>query len=255
MKIKVVNNNIKSSFTEFLSVKETLKTTVLIENDPLFEKEVQNIRQRYGIDSDWLDQNKTLAEQANMYDSKWSDEKTEQFFAECDEITTRLYLPENWSNSITWFISFNVFTTPERLFLEVASNRNSKEKSKIKFYAYKEKEILNNFQKGQVFILLTEKISKLKLHKLIDEEWSEISERMESLPEAPKTNILRPTIAKRISQMRDDEKLTFPQIANALSEEYAENDELAPLLCSEDYIKNLYHRWKDACSKFEMCPF
>lgn len=256
MKIKVTNARSMGDDPENrLSVLETKKTTLLLENESQFEQEVNEIRTKYNIDQDWLSEDKTNFERAMMYDQKWSNEKTDDYFNECREITTRLYLPNNWWLSISWFISFNVFPVPDTTYLEVGSKHDSQETDVHSPYSWRLPQILHYFEEGYVFIVIPEKISKNKLYKLIDKQWDQISERMNFLNDVPQSNILRPELAKEITMLRDVEKLTFSEISRQLSDKYLENDEIYSFVCSEDYIKNLYHRWKKSQNKLVMCPF
>ncbi len=253
MKIKVVHgaHGDKKHKSDYLSVAQTKAATVIFEEDPLFEQEVIDVRQRFGITPDWLiEQDKNPYHEA-LFNKNWDEEKRIKFLDECREITSRLFLPYYWWYSIYTYIAFGYFPTPETTSLQIISSRTSEGK----FEHMTKHAATHVYESGFVIIAVPEKVSKQRLYELIDQQWDEISPRLEQMNDVPRISMKRINLTKSITEMRDMQKMTFPEISDQLSEDFAEDDEICDLVSSENYVRNLYHRWKNALKRKSMCPF
>jgi len=255
MKIKVVKSTENTQQEKlFLSISQTNKTIIYLENDPVFEEEVNAIRNKYQIKQDWLARHLCDPSYELLYKT-WPKDKLLVFNNSCRAITvSRLFLPCYWWQSIAHFVAFDVFPTPEKPHLEVFSN-NPLQVDAANAICSSEKTATNYYNDGYLMFALGENVSKRQLHKLIDEQWYLISQYIENTPKVPIFKLQRVNLAQEIVELKDNKNMTFPQISDFLSEKFADDDEITNLVCSQDYVKILYHRWKKSISEYGMCPF
>ncbi len=246
MKIpKIIKQDPRWSYV--LSPTETRRVADLLEKSKDFEEKINYLKKKYKI-----------PEEGYPYDEKPEDFKPEHqievifdgktldaFFEESIKITRDLSLPRYWWGSVAYFAVYNVFIAPERISIDIHYLGSFMAPNDFIFH----KALENRIEDRSVFIEITEKISKEQLHRLIDQEWEDIKKGMDfNLFEMPHHRMIRASLAKRIVEMRDDvkkgkAKMKFGEIANILQKENQNND-LYDVL-SEDYVKNLYHRWKN----------
>jgi hypothetical protein len=236
MKINVLSHAIHPAY---ISSSETQKYVDYLESSSLFESEVNRIRTKFEIDNSWF----TIPYEEQELDGQFIEKygkveyhkKYDDFLDECRLLTSKMNVPYHWFSSIHWFVAFNNFVTLEKPEFEVFPGINFKSNSR---WLTDDAECNNT-----AHLVIKEFLTKPQLHKLIDENWSRIEECMNLLSNPMKHKWLRSDLAKHIVELRDKSKLSFPSIAESLAKQYENDSDLYPKL-TEDYVKNLYHRWK-----------
>lgn len=99
------------------------------------------------------------------------------------------------------------------------------------------------YLKQSTLISINEKCTKSDLKKYIDDNWKQIKSSMKNMREVQQHSFQRIDLAKKITNLRDKEKMKFSGIAKLLAKQYEDCIEIYELL-TEDYVKNLYTRWK-----------
>jgi hypothetical protein len=209
----------------------------LLEQSEEFEKDILYLREKYNIPKNGYPYGTGF-----YYEDQLENNIIEAIYDDSDVITKKLKLPLYWSGTISFFAIYNQFLTPERVSMWIHYLGSSDESSFLNL-------IPNETRDKSVFIEIREKLSKEQLHQLIDQEWEEIKKGMDlNLFEMPQHRMVRASLARRIVEMRDKiekgkAKIKFGDIVGVLQKENQDND-LYDIL-SEDYVKNLYHRWKN----------
>lgn len=109
------------------------------------------------------------------------------------------------------------------------------------------KSVSNKFIKIYGFeIVINKRVSRTKLHKLVDKNWSEIETVMNlGTAEEFNTKIKKVSYFKEIINLRDKNKLSFSKIADKMISKYEDaNDPSITDFINEDSIKTSYHRIK-----------
>lgn len=241
---------IKDNGDYVVSSAKTRKAADLLEQSKEFEKGILYLRKKYKIPNTGYPYPEDPKDYPKYAMEVILDDKTlHSFFNEAIEINKALSLPRYWWGSIAYFAFHNVLITPERISIEIHYFGSFMAPNEHIFH----KSMENRVKDRSVFIEITEKISKERLHQLIDQEWEDIKKGMDlNLFEMPHHRMIRASLAKRIVEMRDTikndkTKMRFREITNVLQKENQDND-LYDIL-SEDYVKNLYHRWKGKRNK------
>jgi hypothetical protein len=217
--------------SDAISVSETKKVLDIVNENPDFQKTIQDIRCRFRIP-------------AKGY--KYSDPEVnrkipdlEKLLDECEAITLKFGMPKIWYISLAEYVTCNVFPRP---FDRVISIHTVDEvRASGRFSAFGLEATVHS-----IAILINNKLSKTALLKQIENKFdSEIKPLIDKIPISPHHNMsmLRVELAKKIVILHDKDKLSFNKIATILAKKYSDNlyifDKLEP-----DYIKNLYHYWK-----------
>lgn len=227
-------------WTYMMSPTETRKVADLLEQSKEFEEKILYLKHKYNIPKEgypYPEKPKDYPKYAIevIFDA----ETLDAFFEESFKITKDLRLPRYWWGSVAYFAFHNSLITPERLSIEIHYLGSTMAPNEYIFH----KSLENRADDKSVFIEITEKLSKERLHHLIDQEWEDIKRGMDlNLFETPKHKMIRASLAKRIVEMRDKEKIKFREIADILQKEN-QNSDLYDVI-NEDYVKILYHRWK-----------
>ncbi|MDO8583536.1 MAG: hypothetical protein Q7R51_03315 [bacterium] len=227
--------NLEDSKREILMSESEIKKIVsVLEESSIFTEAVVSLRNKYNVPAKFYDfKDLKLSSKKN---SKISD----NLFIEVKELTKQLGIPSYFSLSLWCFILCDLFLIPQRIPLEILyidkqGFINDKEFLKLILSDHAEDET--------IFIEIKEQISKERLHNLIDEKWEDIEKGMKlNLYKRPQNKMIRTGIAKRITELRDIQKLHFGEIANVLQKENLDTELYDSL--NEDYVKILYYRWK-----------
>lgn len=223
MKIdKVVNENPKNSYN--LSEEKTRKVVDFLEQSKEFEDWVTDIRIKYEIPE--LGYPQETPDEKFAMEGILNDDQLEAFFEEGQRMCEKLNLPYYWWSSLSYFAFYNIFYTPERLPVEVYGPNKD-----------------DDYGLKSTKIVIKENITKTELLSLIDSEWNVIKSCLDQLPKPKTHRFERSELAKRIVEMRDVSRFSFKEIADRLSIE-SKDPELADLM-NEDYLKMLYHRYKE----------
>ncbi len=247
MKIKLKH---EEGWFYVLNKNETKKTTDILEESDEFEKGILSLRKRYKVPKKWFQRKR---KHFITYLDNWSTKKLDKFFHDSQKLNEQLNLPYNWWSSIAYFAAFDVFFCPEVIPVEIRDSTEVKDGTSLHFIKLSSHYLaIDDSVAKQVYLVLNEKLTKPQLHKWIDIEWDKIQERLENLPTPPRHKWIRVNIAKKVVELRDNamggKRPTFKEIAEKLSKEYENNEDVYDLL-TEDYVKNLYYRWKNRAQR------
>jgi len=235
MKIKIIDES--KDWFYVLSYQKTKKVIDLLEESKLFEEKVSYLRKKHKIPQEWLDNEKKDFEVLSEF--SFSD----PLFEDSLKLNYELGLPYYWWSSIAHFIAFNIFFTPEVIPIEIYLKKSVSK-------------ICKQVNYEQLHIVIHENLSKEQLHKLIDQEWDRIKKRIKRLPNLEAHRMTRASLAKEITELRDSyrfskKRMCFKDIADKLAKKYESNIDIHDLL-TEDYVKNLYRRWKQKLKKLNL---
>ncbi len=232
-------------YGNILSRAKLRKALDLLEESTTFEEGILKLRKNFNITEQWFN-SKLLPPKLfdREYGKKISFKMWSEYCDGCLDLTRKLNLRKSWYYSILWFVMYDVFPpiyAPEILpipgdqFQLVDPHPDDEEEYTTK----------------TLHLIIQDKLSKAELHNLIDKQWSEIEVGLSGISDTPSHYWKRSSLAKRVVILRDGSKrLSFGKIAEVLAKDYEDDVDLYDLL-TEDYVKNLYHRWKKRVSVVE----
>ncbi len=219
-RLEIPENASVNQIRDYLTLEETKKVIDFLESSTLFEKQVKSLRSRYKIPlNGYPTDNKH-----SPYDILGR-ESFSALESDCFTLLNTLTLPEYWLETIKMFVFHNAIITPKKEAFRIIPRENTPQGREL--YPY---------------IEILERLSKRQFLLEVEKNWQEIEEAMKVLPSTPKHKMLRSDLAKRIVELHDIDSKTFAQIADQLFQELIESGDYN--IINEDYVKNLYHRWK-----------
>ncbi|MFH2021784.1 MAG: hypothetical protein ABIJ33_00675 [Patescibacteria group bacterium] len=246
MKIKVIKDFAYKGKT--LDYLKTKKVADILEQSQLLEKECIQIRKKYKIPSEGYP---IVGKVDLLIFFKLIDklkDNRDDFFDDCQQLLKKLELPQYWDFQIVILVLTSVLLPPDETGLFVISTKSiSKPDEMMQEYDWGEGSLSGYVQKlseeKALLLSIRRKMSKTELLKLIDKNWNEIQLRMTELPKLPTHKMARIGLIQEIVTMRESEKKKHAEIADILAEKYEDDLSLYDLL-TEEYVKNLYNRWK-----------
>lgn len=203
---------------------ETRKVADILETSEVFEKQVLKLRKKYKVPQDGYP---TEGNKFPMHDVLG--DKRIDFDFDCEELTRKLNIPNYWASPLGVFVFHNVFLGTEKKSVRVMYNPD---------------EVWEKGKNEKWFdLVISENITKSEFLEQMEQRWEEIEIYINSLPRTPKNTMIRSSWAKRITELRDKEGKKFREIADILEQEYKNSDSEG--IFNEDYVKILYHRWKN----------
>jgi len=250
MKIKIDKSQVK---TDTLSYSKTKKIVDILESSKYVENEVIKFRKKHNIPPNGYPLK--LQEDFLIYSDKMGELFDKGLVKDCSRIASKLNIPLFWSSSIIDVLMGSMFFPPSKEGFKVISTSRIGSVSdpfEGDSWAIDENTIRDLFtqmvKEKAVVLTIRQKFTKTALKKLIDQNWDAIESGMQSLPEIKLHNVQRVKLSQQITQLRDQEGMKFSKIATTLATQYEDDLELYDLL-NEDYVKNLYSRWKKKTKK------
>ncbi len=244
MKISVLKNKNSTSSVTYRQLK---KVADILESSQYLEKIITDFRKKYNFPPEG-------------YPFKFSNKskKRQEIIHSCClplfesyEILNHFKLPRSWVGSIIDVFIYNTLSYPNDTrfsilpMSEIGTEDEYAEDDRLwaisldDFKAHMDVFYLNN----SIFITINQKCTKDELKKYIDNNWEKIELGMQKMAYVQQHNFQRIDLAKEITDLRDGRKMKFSGIADLLANRYESDQELHDLL-TEDYVKNLYARWK-----------
>ncbi|OGC59850.1 hypothetical protein A3A70_03040 [candidate division WWE3 bacterium RIFCSPLOWO2_01_FULL_42_11] len=222
-----------------LSDKNTKKIAQVLENSWKFKLAVKNIRDKYNIPHVGFDNKKNgqLLKARRLTDNP-------DFIDDVFELTLVLNppLPRYWVFSLLYFVLENILRPPQYPEILIYPNKYSKPSNPEKPLGLF---LLLNY----LFIMVGENVSKKQLHDFIEEEWDELKEHLNKLPQNPSNAMERLDMGIKIIDMRDNNDMSFEEIAEQLSKEIPEADLKEYEALNENNVRQIYHRTKTKLAK------
>lgn len=205
----------------YLSVEEITPIIQVLEDSHLFWNWIKFSRNHFNISEE------LYGKPSIDYWTKMDSTKNENLIGNCDWLCIELNLPFHWDVNLRDYLYYDELTLPLDSTIVIEGNDSRKEE-----------------QFHYVDLILTQKISKTKLHQLIDRRWNEIEEMMNRIKLLNPINHKMKNIelTKKIISYKDIENKKFSEIADILASE-EENIDISDSI-NEDYVKVIYHRWK-----------
>lgn len=227
-----------------LSKEETKKVAQVLENSGWFKLALKKIRDKYGIPHTGFNyKNKSQKLTANKLDDN------ADFIDDVFELTQTLNppLPKYWTFSLIYFVLENILRPPQHPEIGTYPSKYfkpSNKKNPLGLFL-----LLNYF-----FIMIGENISKEQLHDFIDEEWDQIKEYTSKLPKNPTNKMPRFDLGLKIVEMKENDDLTFDQIAEKLSEKVSEDNMKEYDALNGNNVKQIYNRTKAKLIRINRIP-
>lgn len=251
MKIRIIDN---LASKDAISYSKTRKIVDILESSKYLDVEVTKFREKHNIPLEGYPLR--TQEDFLFYSSKIGDLADQGLMKDCQRIAKKLNIPQFWNIFLVDVLLAGIFIPPDNEgFKVIATSRIGTVKDPFKgdSWAMGNEMIIDLFnqmiKERAVILAIRQKISKAELKKLIDQHWVEIESGMQHLPEVKLHQIKRVKLARQIAELRDLQNMKFNEIADHLAETKYQNDYEIHDLLTEDYVKNLYSRWKKKSKK------